>query len=641
MFGWIHHLPIGRKFLVLSLVALIMVAAPTMSVISTSWGLYRALEDERAGLPPVKVLLKLVRLTQEHRGLSNAVLNGENSKAADRQARQQAIDQAFTEVEQLYAGLPREALQPELKGMKAAWQDVSARVAQGGIAAPDSLKAHTALVNRMLNFVEDETGASGMALDADMACYYLITAAFRDLPRLSEKMGLARARGTVMLVKRSVNTDERSTLASLVDASMAHRNDLERSLAKARAANPDVDVAVRGAVEKAMSAHTRMQELALSVAKGADTHEMSGPQYFDATTQSILQQFALSDAVVQELDVLLTQRAHAQRSEIVATLVVVLLMSGLGGMLAVAITRNTAHGMQKVVDAAEALSRGDLTLRVSSSQRDEIGQVQRAIATAVEQLRETLGGIRAASESVATASSQIEQGNLDLSSRTETQASSLQETASSMEEMSATVRHNADTALEANRLSSQVAGGAAESGRNFAQVRQKMEAIKQTSSRIADINAVIDGIAFQTNILALNAAVEAARAGEQGRGFAVVAAEVRSLAQRSAQAAREIKTLIADSVTQVDEGYALAEATARSIDEVIVQVQRVSQLMGEVASGSSEQSQGIAQVNQAVTLLDQATQQNAALVEESSAAASSLRDQAERLQAAVGTFRLA
>jgi methyl-accepting chemotaxis protein len=252
-----------------------------------------------------------------------------------------------------------------------------------------------------------------------------------------------------------------------------------------------------------------------------------------------------------------------------------------------------------------------------------------------------MGGIRAASESVATASGEIEQGNLDLSSRTETQASSLQETASSMEQMSATVRHNADTALEANRLSCQVASGATESGKSFAQVRQKMEAIKQTSARIADINAVIDGIAFQTNILALNAAVEAARAGEQGRGFAVVAAEVRSLAQRSAQAAREIKVLIADSTAQVDDGYQLAEATARSIDEVIVQVQRVSQLMGEVASGSNEQSQGIAQVNQAVTLLDQATQQNAALVEQSSAAASSLRDQAQRLQAAVGVFRLA
>ena len=641
MFGWIHHLPIGRKFLVLSLVALLMVAAPTVAVVHTSWGLYRSLEAERSGLEPVKVLLKLLRLTQEHRGLSNAVLNGEASKAADRQARQQAIDQAFVEVEQLYRSLPREPLQTELNGMKSAWQEIAGRVSQAAVSPPESLKAHTALVNRVLNFIEDETGASGMALDADTASYYLITAAFRDMPRLSEKMGLARARGTGMLVKRSTDPDERSTLITLVDASRSHRNDLERSLAKARAANPDVERVLASAVEEALNAHTRLQALALSVAKGADTHEMSGPQYFDASTQAILPQFALSDAVVAELDVLLTQRAEAQWREIALTLVVVVLMSTLGGALTVAITRNTAQGMQQVVDAAEALSRGDLTLRVSSSQRDEIGQVQRAIARAVEQLRDTLGGIRSASESVATASSQIEQGNLDLSSRTESQASSLQETASSMEQMSSTVRHNADTALEANRLSSQVAAGASESGRHFGQVRQKMEAIKQTSARIADINAVIDGIAFQTNILALNAAVEAARAGEQGRGFAVVAAEVRSLAQRSAQAAREIKTLIADSVDQVDDGYKLAEAAARSIDEVIVQVQRVSQLMGEVATGSSEQSQGIAQVNQAVTLLDQATQQNAALVEESSAAASSLRDQADRLQAAVGTFRLA
>jgi len=641
MFRWIHHLPIGQKFLVLSLVALMMAAAPTAVVLRTSWGQYSALKSEQTGLAPAKSLLTLLRLTQEHRGLSGAVLSGDPSKASERQARQKAIDEALASIDQGYASLPRAALREELGRIRQDWQALAAQVSQGSIKPGDSLKAHTVLVNHLLNFIEDETDASGLALDADAASYHLITAAFRDMPRMSEKMGLARARGTAMLVKRSTDPDERSMLATLIDGSQAHRNDLERSMAKSVAGNARVSTALRTPFEQALAGHTRMHDLALSVARAADTHAMSPPQYFDEATRSIKLQFALSDAMVSELEVLLATRASAEVSAIVATLVVVVSMLGLGAVLAVSITRNTAEGMRRAVQAAEALAEGNLAHQASSSQRDEIGQVLRAMSSASEQLRQIIGGIRDASQSVATASGQIAQGNLDLSSRTESQASSLEETASSMEEMSATVKHNADTALSANRLATQVAEGAAQSGRNFSQVREKMEAIKQASTRIADINAVIDGIAFQTNILALNAAVEAARAGEQGRGFAVVASEVRSLAQRSANAAREIKVLIADSVSQVEAGHALAEATARSIDEVIGQVQEVSQLMNEVASSSGEQSQGIAQVNQAVNMLDQATQQNAALVEESSAAAASLRDQAERLQQAVNQFQLA
>ena len=251
------------------------------------------------------------------------------------------------------------------------------------------------------------------------------------------------------------------------------------------------------------------------------------------------------------------------------------------------------------------------------------------------------GKIRAAADSLATSAAEIAQGNLDLSKRTEEQAATLESTASSMEELTGTVRHNADTASSAQQLAQQVSEGAAHSGRIFAQVTERMEAIKRSSTKIAEINAVIDGIAFQTNILALNAAVEAARAGEQGRGFAVVASEVRSLAQRSSEAAREIKVLIAESVDCVDQGYALAAETGESIDALIQRIQQASALMTQVATGNAEQSQGIAQVNQAVTLLDQTTQQNAALVEESSAAAASLSDQAQRLQMAVGRFRLA
>ena len=641
MFRWIHHLPLRHKFLILSLVAFFMTAAPSVLVLSTSWRLYDGLKAEQAGLPPGKALLKLVRLTQEHRGLSSAVLSGEATKQADRVARQAAIDEAFAEIQGLYQGLPREALMPEFSALQRDWQALAARVTQVAVSPAESLKQHTALIARLLNFVEDEAGASGMALDADAASYYLITAAFRDLPRLSEKMGQARARGTMMLVKRSTDPDLRSALLTLADAAQGHRLDVERAVSKAEAGNPEAVQVLRKQLDEALASHTAMNTLVVDVAHQADTHAMAPARYFDETTVAIKKQFALSDAVVEQLDALLAERAQAEASRVGLTLAMVLAMLGVGAAVAVSISRNTSAAMRRAVESAEALARGDLSPRASSDQRDEAGQLLRAMASATDQLRQTISGIRDTSQSVATASSQIAQGNLDLSSRTESQASSLQQTASSMEEMSATVKHNADTALQANQLALQVSQGASESGRNFALVTEKMEAIKQASNKIAEINAVIDGIAFQTNILALNAAVEAARAGEQGRGFAVVAGEVRTLAQRSAQAAREIKSLIGDSVSRVEEGHGLAAQTGQSIERVITQIQQVSQLISEVATGNTEQSQGIAQVNQAVTHLDHATQQNAALVEESSAAAASLSDQAERLQQAVGQFRLA
>jgi len=272
---------------------------------------------------------------------------------------------------------------------------------------------------------------------------------------------------------------------------------------------------------------------------------------------------------------------------------------------------------------------------------DEIGMILRAVNQSGLNLRSLVDDVSQQVSGVRTASTEIAQGNNHLSSRTEQAASNLQETAASMEEMTATVNSNADTAQQATLLVGSAREAAAKGGQVVGQVVCTMQAISSSSKKIVDIIGVIDGIAFQTNILALNAAVEAARAGEQGRGFAVVASEVRSLAQRSSEAAREIKVLIAESVNCVDQGYALANETGESIDTLIQRIQQASALMTQVATGNAEQSQGIAQVNQAVTLLDQTTQQNAALVEESTAAVASLSDQAQRLQVAVGRFRLA
>jgi methyl-accepting chemotaxis protein len=288
--------------------------------------------------------------------------------------------------------------------------------------------------------------------------------------------------------------------------------------------------------------------------------------------------------------------------------------------------------------AMEDIAQGNLGVHLESAPSHSLmGRMQ----AMVDSLRTTIGLVRSSIDSITTAAGEIAQGNQDLSSRTEQTASSLQQTASSMEEMSGAVAQSADTARQANQLADSAAEAAQRGGSVVDQVTTSMRSITDSSRKIADIIGVIDGIAFQTNILALNAAVEAARAGEQGRGFAVVASEVRSLAQRSAEAAKEIKALISTSTDKVEQGSTLVDQTGQAMHDIVASVKRVSDLIGEIASAAGEQRDGIQQVNQAVSQLDQMTQQNAALVEQSAAAAQSMREQAERLADAVAVFKLA
>ncbi len=320
---------------------------------------------------------------------------------------------------------------------------------------------------------------------------------------------------------------------------------------------------------------------------------------------------------------------------------VLLVAAALATALGLAIARAIVRPLNQAVELAQAVAQGDLTQRVDSSFRDEIGALTRALGGMVGRLNEIVSDVRGSVDSVSNAASQIAAGNIDLSQRTEEQASNLQQTAASMEQLTSTVRLNADNARAASQLSQSARDVAARGGEVVGQVVATMERISGGSRKIADIIAVIDSIAFQTNILALNAAVEAARAGEQGRGFAVVAGEVRALAQRSASAAKEIKTLIQDSVASVESGSHLVEEAGKTMAEIVAQVQRVNDLVGEISSASTEQSQGIGQVGDAVSQLDQVTQQNAALVEESAAAAESLKHQAQRLAETVQVFRVA
>jgi len=310
-------------------------------------------------------------------------------------------------------------------------------------------------------------------------------------------------------------------------------------------------------------------------------------------------------------------------------------------VLCVTVTRSIVRPLQRVVEGADALARGDLSVKIDVLRRDEAGVVAESLNRAITQLATIVGGVKHASESISSATQQLAAGNTDLSQRTEEQAASLEETASSMEELTATVRQNADNAQHATTLATTASGIAQRGGEVVGRMVDTMHGISDSSAKVGEIITVIEGIAFQTNILALNAAVEAARAGEQGRGFAVVASEVRTLAQRSASAAKEIKVLISESVDRVAAGSKLVEEAGSTINEVVQSVRRVTDIMGEISSASQEQRTGIEQVNQAVAQMDQVTQQNAALVEEASAAAQSMAEQAQALRDEVAVFRIA
>jgi methyl-accepting chemotaxis protein len=304
------------------------------------------------------------------------------------------------------------------------------------------------------------------------------------------------------------------------------------------------------------------------------------------------------------------------------------------------LTRSITRPLREAVEVARTVANGDLGLEVRVDSTDETGQLMAALKTMTDNLNTLVARVRLGTETIATAATEVAAGNQDLSARTEQQAGALEETASSMEELTGTVHQNAEHARQGTRLAESASGVAEKGGAVVSRVVETMAGINDSARKIADIIGVIDGIAFQTNILALNAAVEAARAGEQGRGFAVVASEVRSLAQRSASAAKEIKTLIDDSVQKVDAGSQLVNEAGATMQEVVLSVRRVSDLMAGIANASQEQRDGIEQVNGAIGQMDQVTQQNAALVEEAAAATQSMREQADTLAQAVSAFKL-
>lgn len=370
----------------------------------------------------------------------------------------------------------------------------------------------------------------------------------------------------------------------------------------------------------------------------ADVHNNDDKAQMDAMRATL-------SGIVSEAQTILKQRREytsSVKATAIDTLIIgSILAVALAVILAVWLIQLITRPLSQAVRAADTIASGDLTIEVPARGRDEIGALLLALGKMRTSLLGIVSNIHDAANSIDTATREVAAGNMDLSSRTEQQAASLEETAASMEELTATVKQNTESAKQANTLASAAASTATQGGEVVSQAVATMQGIAESSNKVADITSVIEGIAFQTNILALNAAVEAARAGEMGRGFAVVATEVRTLAQRSATAAKEIKELIADSVDRVAQGSDQVNRAGQTMQDVVSSIGRLTAIVAEIAHASEEQYTGIEQVNQAISQMDEVTQQNSALVEEAAAASSSLEEQAARLSAAVATFKLA
>jgi methyl-accepting chemotaxis protein len=640
--GLLGRLSLGQKFTILGLIALLMVLVPTGLFVSKSLADIRVAEMESRGMHPLMAMQKVIQLAQQHRGLSAGMLSGNAAMKERRPGVKDGVDKAMAAVDSAMAEVKASsALTGEWSRIKQRWSEVSQSVADGKFTTPQSTKAHTELITSVLRMNDTVLDEFALALDPEFNTYTLIQAAFVNAPWLTEKLGIMRAMGSGFLTKGELPDLGRGTLMSLKDRADELQFDLFGNVAQAGAADPEMQRALQAG---SAALQTQVQAtLALADQKLLNATELNFPatQYFDEFTRSIDAIYQFNATAMASLENALDSRTASlqRRTYMVMGLQLLGLVASL--WLALAFVRSITVPMNDAVRVAKAVSQGDLTVHCPASGTNEIGQLMLALQGMQKHLSHLVRTVRADAENVATAASQIAQGNNDLSARTEQAASALEQTAAAMDQLNGHVKENAAHAQEANALAHSASQVAVKGGEVVGLVVHTMRDIDASSSKIADIIGVIDGIAFQTNILALNAAVEAARAGEAGRGFAVVASEVRSLAGRSAQAAKEIKDLIDASVSRVQQGTALVDQAGATMTEVVHSIQRVTEIMGDISQASASQSTSVAEVDQAVNMMDQSTQQNAALVEESAAAATSLNGQAQQLVQAVSVFKVA
>ena len=642
----LNRLKLSQKFSLLGLMGALLVGALSYLYVAQANREIDAAVLKTHGLKAVQPLLKVVQLTQQHRGLSAGMLGGNGTMQSQREAKQAEVDQAFGVLEGIVKQVTVKQ-QADVAGISSTWQQaaqnwktLSASLASRSITGPESFQSHTALIAEVLLLEELLSDHYGLSFEPDPYAYHLTLAAVEVGPAFTEDLGQIRALGSGILAQKTISPVERAAMAAMVVKARDHLHELQRIFDKAIELRPALKDKLGAPMGVSAAAVSKMIKMTEDNIVKPEQMVFSSQEYFTACTGAINAQFETNSVAMAEAEAFLNARANdltAKNFMLVCAVLLALVAAAIFGTL---IARSVTRPLRKAVEVAGAVARGDLTQRIEVKTSDEIGQLLQALKDMNDNLIVIVGDVRSSTDTITTASDEIAQGNADLSHRTEEQAASLEETASSMEELASAVRQNADNAKQANQLAANASSIAIKGGQVVGDVVNTMASISDSSKKIVDIIGVIEGIAFQTNILALNAAVEAARAGEQGRGFAVVAGEVRNLAQRSATAAKEIKALIGDSVGKVEIGSKQVDQAGETMGEIVEAVKRVTDIMAEIAAASDEQNSGIEQVNKAIVQIDGVTQQNAALVEEAAAASESMQEQAGVLMDAVSIFKL-
>jgi methyl-accepting chemotaxis protein len=643
--GFLGKLLLWQKLLVIGLLAAILSLVPLGLYLNESNKALDVVQMELRGITPSQTLLHLVQLMQQQRGLSLALLSGNDpALTASLQSRQQALAQSHEEVQATLGQMLKQQSVPaeidrQWQQFRQDWQALSGKLQQKAISGEQSFALHTASIHQVLLMGDALGDYFGLSLDPEVDSYYLVVAGLTQLPALTEELGRLRARGALLLGQQQVSPQEKARLGDLLERVGEREQALKVSLEKSLQANPALRMRLEPDLKRLLAATMQARQLAQQQIMDASTPGHDPERYRTQVTGAIDQLYAFDRVAMKELDWVLQARLSQMQKSKYGLLAGFALLALCGIGFAWMVVASITQPLLKAVALAKRVAQGDLSSAADSSAIDEVGQLLHALHDMNQSLLHIVSQVRSGTDLISSASHQVASGNADLAGRTQNQASSLEQTAAATEQLLSTVKQNGENAQVANGLAHSASEVARRGGQVVAQVVDTMGSINDSSKKIVDIISVIDGIAFQTNILALNAAVEAARAGEQGRGFAVVATEVRNLAQRSAAAAREIKGLIVDSVQKVEQGGHLVDQAGHTMQEIVQSVARVTDIMSEISSASAEQVLGIEQINQAIAQMDDMTQQNAALVEQASASASAMQQQAGALVQLVSVFR--
>ncbi len=639
---WIERLAIGRKLAVVAFISASMGIIPSVLFLREALQSQTQMSKEVSALPAVTFGLKVARLTAQHRGLANSQLSGDVT--AD--ARRSAVWQELLALKAPSLAAAEAALNPALvKDLRDHWraqEQLAADVGSRGVTAQDSFRRHTELIDARLAWLYEASVVSELVLHPFQNGYFLQDAALQHLPRSAELLGRLRGAGMGMLAKGELTPADRQRLVVALERALSDQASASRALAHVDLQGPE-QKKLTALTEQLSSRLSEARQMALKGLIEPESPQVKAPDWWATTTAAIDAQYALGDAAMAALQQDLEQTLHDDRRLFTAGMSFFLLLTVVGGWLLWVISRQTARSMGCALGIAQAVADGNLAhhAEVDARSRDEGERLTAALLDMAGRLSEVVGTVRTRADAVASASQEIAAGGADLSSRTETQAAALEQTAASVDTVRQGLEHGAQQSGHAADLASEVRQLAESGGSTVATLAATMRDIQTSSNKIADIIGTIDGIAFQTNILALNAAVEAARAGEHGRGFAVVASEVRALAQRAGASAKEIRTLISASVERVSAGHAQGEEAAVLMQRVVEAVGRVAGVIGELSTLSRDQHLSMDEVGIAIHQMDDTTQQNAALVEESAAAAESLLRQAEALRELMARFRTA